>query len=59
MWQVSFTSQVFLSGYKQLAISDHQNSPNIFNKFKYLSEIHFMDVIFVAIYNFSFIIICF
>ena len=45
MWEVSFTSQVFPSSYKQLSISDHQNSPNIFNNSEYILSIQWMPVI--------------
>ena len=36
IWQVSFTSQVFPSSYKQLSIGDHKNSPNIFNNSEFI-----------------------
>ena len=36
IWQVSFTSQVFPSSYKQLSIGDHKNSANIFNNSEFI-----------------------
>ena len=36
IWQVSFTSQVFPSSYKQLSIGDHKNSPNLFENSEFI-----------------------